>query len=121
MIKEGSKGPLVARVAARRVIAVREGLPGPEVWLVLRRNVLTGAWKTYLSNAPADIPLATLVRLSGRRWPIEPCFEDGQQYLGLGDYEVRSWRGWHHHMTLCLLAHFFLVRACLKLNKTPQG
>ena len=41
-IKEGSKGPLVARFAAMRVIAVREGLPGPEVWLVLRRNVLTG-------------------------------------------------------------------------------
>lgn len=117
-IKEGSKGPLVARFAALRVIAVREGLPGPEVWLVLRRNVLTGELKTYLSNAPADTPLATLVRLSGMRWPIETCFEDGKQYLGMGDYEVRSWRGWHHHMTLCLLAHFFLVRTQLRLKKS---
>lgn len=118
-IKEGSKGPLVAHFAALRVIAVREGLPGPEVWLVLRRNVLTGELKTYLSNAPADTPLARLVRLSGMRWPIETCFEDSKQYLGMGDYEVRSWRGWHHHMTLCILAHFFLVRTCCRLKKTP--
>jgi SRSO17 transposase len=69
---------------------------------------------TYLCNAPADTPLATLVRLSGMRWPIETCFEDGTQYLGMGDYEVRGWRGWHHHMTLCILAHFFLVRLCLR-------
>ncbi len=120
-IKEGSKGPLVACFAVRRVIAVREGLPGPEVWLVLRRNILTGELKTYLSNAPADTPLATLVRLSGMRWPIETCFEDGKQYLGMGAYEVRSWRGWHHHMTLCILAHFFLVRACRRLKKTPRA
>ena len=84
-IKEGSKGPLVARFAVLRVIAVREGLPGPEVWLVLRRHVLTGELKTYLSHAPADTPLAALVRLSGMRWPIEPCFEDGKPYLGMGD------------------------------------
>ena len=70
-IKEGSKGPLVARFAALRVIALREGLPGPEVWLVLRRNLVTGELKTSVSNAPADTPLATLVRLSGMRWPIE--------------------------------------------------
>jgi SRSO17 transposase len=119
-IKEGSKGPLVARFAALRVVAVREGLPGPEVWLVLRRNRLTGELKTYLCNAPADTPLATLVRLSGMRWPIETCFEDGKQYLGMGDDEGRSWRGWHHHMTLCILAHGFLVRACLRLKKSPR-
>jgi SRSO17 transposase len=120
-LKEGSKGPLVAHFAALRVIAMREGLPGPEVWLVLRRNLATDELKTYLCNAPADIPLATLVRLSGMRWPIETCFEDGKQYLGLGDYEVRGWRGWHHHMTLCILAHFFLVRMCLRLKKKLQG
>jgi len=120
-IKEGSKGPIVADFAALRVIAVRQGLPGPEVWLVLRRHVTTGELKTYLSNAPADTPLETLVRLSGMRWPIETCFEDGKQYLGMGDYEVRGWRGWHHHMTLCILAHGFLVRVCLRLKKKPRG
>jgi SRSO17 transposase len=113
-IKEGSTGPLVARVAALRVIAVREGLPGPAVWLVGRRNPLTGELKTSLWNAPVAITLATLVRLSGMRWPIDTCCEEGKQYLGMGDDEVRSWRGWHHHRTLCILAHCFLVRACLR-------
>jgi SRSO17 transposase len=117
-IKEGSKGPLVARFARVRVIAVREGLPGPEVWLVLRQHVVTGELKTYLSNAPAATPLAMLVRQSGMRWPIETCVEDGKQYLGMGEYEVRSWRGWHHHMTLVILAHFFLVRMRLRLKKS---
>ncbi len=118
LIKEGTKGPMVADFAVSRVVAVRDGLPGPEVFLVLRRNLETGELKTYLCNAPADIPLKTLVRLSGMRWPIETCFEEGKQYLGMGQYEVRSWRGWHHHMTLCILAHFFLVRQQQRLKKT---
>ena len=113
-IKEGSTGPRVARFATLRVIAVRQGLPGPAVWLVRRRNELTGELKTYLRHAVADIPLTTLVRLSGMRWPIETCFEEGKQSLGMGDDEVRGWRGWQHHMTLCMLAHFLLVRVCLR-------
>ena len=117
-IKEGSKGPLVARFARLRVMAVREGLPGPDVGLVLRHHVGTGALTTSLSNAPAQTSLAALVRVSGMRWPIETCFEDGKQYLGMGEYEVRSWRGWHHHMTLVILAHFFLVRLQLSLTKS---
>jgi SRSO17 transposase len=110
----------VAAFAVTRVVAVRDGLPGPEVWLILRRHTLTGELKTYLSNAPACTPLTTLVRMSGMRWPIETCFEEGKQYLGMGDYEVRSWQGWHHHMTLCILAHFFLVRLQCRLKKTPR-
>ena len=119
-IKEGSKGPLVANFAFLRVAAVRGGLPGPEVWLILRRAVSTSELKTYLCNAPADTPQATLVRISGMRWPIETSFEDGKQLIGLGDYQVRSWTGWHHHMTLCILAHFFLVRLRVRLHdKAP--
>ena len=115
-IKEGSKGPMVADFAALRVVAVRERMPGPEVWLVFRRNVSDGELKCYLSNAPEGTPLPEFARLSGMRWPIETCFEDGKQQLGMGDYQVRSWRGWHHHMTLCILAHFFLVRIKLRLG-----
>lgn len=120
-IKEGSKGPITADFALRRVVAVRDGLPGPAAWRILRRNPETGELKTYLSNAPAETPLTTLVRLSGMRWPIERCFEEGKQHLGLGDYEVRSWRGWHHHLTLVILAHFFLVRLqCRWGEKGPR-
>lgn len=121
VIKEGSKGPIAADFALRRVVAVRDGLPGPDVWLVLRRHPETGELKTYLSNAPAATPPAALVRASGMRWPIERCFEEGKQHLGLGDYEVRSWRGWHHHTTLVILAHFFLVRLqCRWGGKGPR-
>ena len=50
------------------------------------------------------------------RWPIETCFETGKQEVGFGDYQLRSWVGWHHHMTLCTLAHFFLVRLQIRLK-----
>ena len=83
--------------------------------------MLTGELKTSLSNASADTPLPTLVRLSGMRWPIDTCVEEGKPYLGMGDDEVRSWRGWHHHLTLCILAHFFLVRLQCRIKKTPQA
>lgn len=115
-LKEGSKGPLVAAFAAVPVVAVRQALPGPDVWLVIRRHLDSGECKYYLSNAPADTSLETFVWLSGMRWPIETCFEEGKQEIGLGDYQLRSWAGWHHHMTLCILAHFFLVRLQLRLG-----
>ena len=111
---------MVADFAALRVVAVRDALPGPDVWLVLRRHVETQELKTYLCNAPIDTTLETHVRMSGMRWPIETCFEDGKQLLGMGDYEVRSWTGWHHHMTLVILAHFFVVRMSLRLKKKPR-
>src|SRR4029450_2585318 len=81
-IKEGSQGPMVAEFAAIRVVAVRDTLPGPEVWLVLRRHVETGELKSYLCNAPVDTALEKLVHMSGMRWPIETCFEDSKQLLG---------------------------------------
>jgi len=119
IIKEGSKGPIIADFAIFRVVSIRDGLPGPQVWLILRKNPLTQEIKAYLSNAPITTPFETLVRMSGMRWPIETTFEDCKQYLGMGDYEVRTLRGWYHHMTLCILAHFFLVRMQLRFKKKP--
>jgi SRSO17 transposase len=119
-IKEGSKGPIVADFAILRVVAVRNALPGPDVWLIFRRTVSAGELKVYLSNAPVETPQSALIRLSGMRWPIETSFEEGKQLVGMGDYQVRSWTGWHHHMTLSILAHFFLVRLQLRLgDKAP--
>jgi SRSO17 transposase len=122
---EGSKGPLVAAFVAVRVVMVRAGLPGPEGWLLVRRSAPTDAAepedKYYLSNAPAETPLAALVRLSGMRWPIEACFAEGRQELGLDHYETRTWRGWHHHTTLVILAHHFLVRLQRRLDPREGG
>jgi SRSO17 transposase len=124
-ILEGSKGPLLADFAAVRVVAVRDRLPGPTVWLVIRRSLpepgATPVYKYYLSNAPDDLPLIALVWASGMRWPIERCFTEGKDELGLDHYECRFWRGWHHHMTLVILAHHFLVRLQGRLNQRGGG
>jgi SRSO17 transposase len=117
-IKEGSQGPIVCDFAFLRVIESRGGLPGPEVWLVIRRNLDDPAeLKFYFSNAPADIPLLDLVRISGMRWPVEIIFEEGKGEIGFDHYETRSWLGWHHHMLLVSLAHHFLVRLRIKLKE----
>lgn len=119
--KAGSQGPMVAEFAACRVSAVRDALPGPAVWVVRRRHLETGELKTCLWNAPADTPWATQVRLRGRRWPMDTCFEDGKPLLGRGDDAVRSWAGWQHHLTLVILAHFFVVRMCLRFKKSARS
>lgn len=109
---------MVAEFAFRRVVTVRDNLPGPEVWLVLRRSLgEEPELKTYLSNAPADTPHTELMRIAGMRWPVETALEDGKDSLGMGDYMVRSWLGWHHHMTECILAHHFLVRLQKRLKR----
>ena len=110
-IKEGTKGPLVCDFACLRVFEVRDDLPGQELWLVIRRNLADPTEiKYYLSNAPAEIDPAELVRLSGMRWPVEIIFRAGKVEVGFDHYELRSWLGWHHHMLFAFLAHLFLVR-----------
>jgi len=117
-IKEGSKGPLVCDFAFLRITEARQNLPGPTVWLVIRRKVDDPTvLKFYLSNAPADLAPAQLVRISGMRWPIETTFEEGKGEVGLDQYETRSWAGWHHHVLLVCLAHHFLVRLRVQLNE----
>jgi len=109
-IKEGSKGPIVSDVAMVRVTEARDGLPGPRLWLVIRRNVADPSdVRYYLSNAPETTTEAELARMLGMRWPVELTFEQGKGEVGMEDYEVRSWQGWHHHMVMVMLAHHFLV------------
>ena len=118
---EGHKGPLVADFLVLRAVLPRDRLPGPEIWVVIRRKVSgedsEPEWKFYLSNAPLETPLSTFVRVSGMRWPIETCFAECKGELGMDQYELRFWRGWHHHMTLVILAHHFLVRWQQRLNQ----
>jgi SRSO17 transposase len=117
-IKEGSKGPLICDVVMVRVTEAREGLPGPRLWLIIRRNVADPSdVRYYLSNAPEETTEAELARLLGMRWPVELTFEQGKQEVGLDAYEVRSWQGWHHHMLMVMLAHHFLVWVRLAWNE----
>ena len=110
-IKEGSKGPIVCDFAFLWLNESRANLPGPQVWLIIRRNLDDpSVIKFYFSNAPANTPLTEFVRLSGMRWPIETIFEESKSEVGFDHYEMRSWLGWHHHMLLVSMAHHFLVR-----------
>jgi len=108
-VAEGAQGPRIHLFAARRVWESREGLPGRECWLVLRRNPDDSEPKYYLSNAPADTPLLTLAKVGAKRWPIETEFQLEKNETGLDEYEVRSWQGWHHHITMALLAGILLL------------
>lgn len=59
----------------------------------------------YFTNAPKGTHLKTLVRIADSRWAIEECFEQAKGETGLDVYEVRSWIGWHRHITLSMLVH----------------
>jgi hypothetical protein len=63
----------------------------------------------YLTLSPPRTTLAQLVRVAGSRWTIEICFEAAKGEVGLYHYEVRSWTGWHRHITLAMLAHAYLA------------
>jgi SRSO17 transposase len=118
-IKEGAKGPITADFAFVRAVSKRGRRPGHEVWVIFRRSTSDPTdIKYYLSNAPATIAKTDLVRQAGLRWPIETALEEGKSELGMDHYETRTWRGWHHHMTLTFLAHHFLVRLRLKRKKS---
>ena len=120
LVGDGTKGPRIAEAHVRRVRAQRDGHPDSEVWRILRRDPERGEQKAFLSNAPTTLTAARLVTVRGMRWPVEQIFAVGKQQLGMGDYEVRSWPGWHHHMTLVTLAHFFLVRLQCQVKKKPR-
>jgi SRSO17 transposase len=121
-VSEGTKGPITYAFARQHVTLCKEGLPARSVWLVIKRTL--GAEPTYtyyLSNAPVSTPLRTFVWLSGLRWAVEQCFEEGKTELGMAHYEVRKYPGWHHHMLMTMLAHFFLWHLKIRLGKKSSS
>ena len=117
IVAEGAKGPITAKVARTRVYLSRDGLPvGDQQWLFLRKG-LDGQVKYAISNAPKDISLADLIKASTMRWPIEQCFHEGKDQVGMDYYEHRSWPAWHRHMTYVFLSLHFLLRMRLLFKK----
>ncbi len=112
--REGSKQKLRSRFAAVRVRGAhrdywRSELPAEE-WLLIEWPIEESEpTKYWLATLPADSRLAGLVKLAKHRWIIERDYEELKQELGLGHYEGRGWRGFHHHATLCIAAYGFLV------------
>jgi SRSO17 transposase len=118
-VAEGSKGPIIAEVARIRIYLSRDGLPvGDQKWLFMRKDK-DGQLKYAISNAPKDTPLSDLVKASTMRWPIEQCFNEGKDQVGMGQYEHRSWPAWHRHMVFVFLALHFLLRMRLHFKKKP--
>ena len=121
-VSEGTKGPIAYAFARQRVTLCKEGLPDRPVWLVIKRTMgPEPTYSYYISNAPASTPLRTFVWLSGLRWAVEQCFEEGKTELGMAHYEVRKYPGWHHHMLTTMLAHFFLWHLKLHVGKKSAG
>ena len=93
-------------------------MPWKTVWLLIRRTLEPEPTYSYfISNAPLSFPLAKLVWLSGLRWAIEQCFEETKTELGMDQYEVLKFPGWHHHIVTCMLGHYFLWHLKIRLGK----
>ncbi len=112
--REGTRNKLKARFAAVRVRPAHRdhnrSEPYSEEWLLVEWPASeTEPIQYWLSTLPAHTKLTALVRLAKHRWIIERDYEELKQELGLGHYEGRGWRGFHHHATLCIAAYGFLV------------
>jgi SRSO17 transposase len=116
-IAPGSKGP---RRYAWAWVPINHDLgPKRRRWLLIRKGLDADEESAfYLAAGPKRTTLTRLAKTAGARWSVEGGFEQAKQEVGLGDYEVRSWTGWHRHVTLSLLAHAVLA-AVRKLGGEP--
>ncbi|MCP3167929.1 IS701 family transposase [Myxococcus qinghaiensis] len=112
--REGAKGMQCSRFAALR-IRIAHGhsvglAPGDEQWLISEwLSHEKSPTKFHLSTLPAATPLKQLVRLTKLRWRVERDYQELRGEVGLDHFEGRTWRGFHHHATLCAVAHGFLA------------
>ncbi len=112
--REGTADWLSSRYARVRVRPAhgdeRLDEPRPEEWLLIEwPEDEKEPTKYWFSTLPQDIPFAELVDITKLRWRIERDYQDLKQEVGLGHYEGRGWRGFHHHATLCIAAYGFLI------------
>jgi len=116
--REGTSGPLSSRFARVRVRAVHRNRPRDEEWLII--EWAEGADKPthyWFSNLPKRLAWQEMADTVMGRWRIERDYEELKQELGLGHYEGRNWRGFHHHASLCIAAYGFLTLERLTRSK----
>lgn len=113
-IRAGEKGPLLVETMKRRVSAKtdRRRVGPEELLVVFREQQADGSFKHdyALSNASAETPLPEFARVFNAEHRIEQCLQRAKSEAGLSHYQVRTWRGWHHHQTLSLIATWFLTQ-----------
>jgi SRSO17 transposase len=112
-VRPGEKGPLVVEAVKVRVQTKRGGRNGPEEILVIfreRQGRNTIKHDYALSNAPFDTPLREFARVLDAEHRIEECLRRAKGESGMAQYQVRTWKGWHHHQTLTLIATWFLTQ-----------
>jgi SRSO17 transposase len=112
--REGSQGALSSRFAAVRVRPAHRDTqrsePWPEEWLLIEwPEGEADLVKYWFSNLPRRTSLQRLVQVAKARWWIERDYQELKQELGLGHYEGRNWRGFHHHASLSIAAYGFLI------------
>ncbi|MBT8420110.1 MAG: IS701 family transposase [Gammaproteobacteria bacterium] len=121
-LRDGAKGELRADILHRRVWLWDREEAQAHCWhLVVRReNNSPETIKYSLSNAPAETPLSRLAFMQTQRFWIEQSLRDGKQEAGLGDYQLRKWRGWQHHMALTMMVMLFMLEErLLNRDETP--
>lgn len=119
-VRDGTKEPIEVEIARRRVLAKIDRKIGPEETLVvIRRFDEERKVKTdyHLSSASPETPLAEFARVANAEHRIEECIKRGKSEAGMAHYQVRNWLGWHHHITLCLVAVWFLLREARRGKK----
>ncbi len=120
-IKEGEKGPMAREVKVIDFRMQRDGLPTRPHWLIAARNPLEpDDVKFFVSNAPGGTPLEWLAYVAYSRWPIEQCFKEEKDELGLDHFEVRGWRSIHRHMALTQVSHLYLNKMREQLTAEEQ-
>jgi len=110
-IRQGTKGPIEYEYLIKRVWVYSSEHNALRQWyLIVRRDLETKSdYKYSLSNAPADTTDHRLAYMQAQRYWVERSFEDAKQNFGMADYQLRTWRGWHHHMALVMMAMLFLL------------
>jgi SRSO17 transposase len=118
VVAEGEKGLITYDWACQRIVEAREGLPGPDGWLIARRSISDPTdIAYYLANAPVDTPLLKLAQVASTRYTVEQCIEEAKGETGLDEYEVRYWHSWHRHITLSMMAHAWLASVRYKATE----
>jgi SRSO17 transposase len=124
-VRAGERGPVVVQAVWTLVQARTEGRVSDvaEVLVVFRERQGDGTWKHdyLLSDAAPDTSLAEYARVFKAQHRVEECLQRAKGEAGLADYEVRTWRGWHHHQALALVATWFLTQEARRGKKIHAG